>query len=73
VAIEKTLRKVVNAEEQDLETYRYWQSQPVGARLSAVWDASEAAYSFAASFKGASIHDDQRYERPLTRFQCKRG
>ena len=27
------------------EAYRYWQSRPVGERLAAVWDATEAAYS----------------------------
>lgn len=26
------------------ETYRYWQSRPVGERLGAVWEATEAAY-----------------------------
>ena len=71
--IEKVVRKITNLEEQSLETYLYWQSQPVGARLSAVWDLSAAAYSFAASFKGAGTHDDERYERPLKHFQCKRG
>jgi hypothetical protein len=73
MAIERVVRKLTDPEQQSLETYLYWQSQPVGARLSAVWDLSAAAYSFAASFKGAGTNDDEGYERPLKRFQCKRG
>jgi len=63
--MDKTIRRVTDPEEQQAETYRYWQSLSVGERLSAVWDASEAAYAFAAAFKGAPLHDDQRHERPL--------
>jgi hypothetical protein len=73
MAIERIVRKVTDPEQQSLETYLYWQGQSVGARLTAVWDLSAAAYSFAAAFKGADSHDDKRYERPLKHFQCKRG
>ena len=71
--MEKVIRKVIDPAQQDRETYLYWQSQPVGARLSAVWDLSAAAYAFAASFKGAPSHDDERYERPLKHFALKRA
>lgn len=67
--MDKTIRRVNDPEEQEAETYRYWQSLSVGERLSAVWDASEAAYAFAAAFKGAPVHDDKGYERPLTRVE----
>lgn len=53
----KTIRRVLDTEQQQLESYRYWQSLPIGDRLSTVWDISEAAYSFAAAFKGAPIGD----------------
>ena len=67
--MDKTIRRVTDPEEQQAETYRYWQSLSVGERLSAVWDASEAAYAFAAAFKGAPLHDDQGHERPLRRVE----
>jgi hypothetical protein len=40
-----TLRKVTDLEEQDARTYRYWQSLPVGDRIVATWELTEAAYS----------------------------
>jgi hypothetical protein len=61
--MDKTIRRVTNVEEQEAETYRYWQSQPVGDRLAAVCELSEAAYAFAADFKGAPAHDDQGLQR----------
>jgi len=66
---DKSVRKVTDAERQQRETYLYWQSLPIGDRLSAVWDVSEAAYSFAAAFKGVSIDDAERSERTATRIQ----
>jgi len=72
MSTDKTIRRVANPEQQQMETYRYWQSQPIGDRLSAVWDISQAAYAFAAAFKGASAHDAQRSERVLTRVQRAR-
>ena len=57
---DKTIRRAKGAEQQQAETYRYWQSLPVGARLSAVWDISEAAYTFAAAFKGVPLNDGER-------------
>ena len=70
--MDKTIRRVTSPEEQEAEAYRYWQSLPVGDRLSAVWDASEAAYAFAAAFKGEPIHDVQRHERAVTRVEHPR-
>ncbi len=57
--MDKTIRRVTDFDEQKAETYRYWQSRPVGERLVAVCELSEAAYAFAAGFKVAPAHDDQ--------------
>lgn len=70
--MDKTIRRVTDLEEQQAETYRYWQSRPVGERLLAVCELSEAAYAFAADFKGALAHDDQGLQRPSSRAQHKR-
>jgi len=59
MSIDKTIRRVTDSQEQKRETDRYWQSQSVGDRLSAVCDLSEAAYTFAAAFKGAPCHVDR--------------
>ena len=72
MSIDKTIRRVTDPAKQQSENYRYWQSQSVGDRLTAVWDASEAAYAFAAAFKGAPHHDDQGHERPLARIERTR-
>ena len=67
---DKTILRVDDPGEQEQATLRYWQSLPLGERLSAVWDASESAYSFAAAFKGDSRdHDARRLERTLTRVE----
>jgi hypothetical protein len=63
--MDKTLRKVTDFEEQDAETYRYWQSVSVGERLSAVCDASLDAYAS----KGLAIDPDKKAERNLVRIQ----
>jgi hypothetical protein len=39
------VRKVTSREEQEAENYRYWQSIPVGDRLAAVCEVTEAAYA----------------------------
>lgn len=64
---EKTIRTVRDPEEQQAETYRYWQSLSVGARLSAVWDVSEVAYAFAAALKGVPLRDAQKRKRAIVR------
>ena len=73
MSMDKTIRRVTDFKAQRLETYRYWRSQSVGDRLSAVWDISESAYAFAAAFKGAPLHDEQRPNRTITRIQRTRG
>jgi hypothetical protein len=55
----KAIRRVTDFDEQQAETYRYWQSRPVGERLVAVCELSEEAYAFAEGFKGAPAHDDK--------------
>ena len=40
--MDKTIRRVTDLEEQDAETYRYWQTRPVGERLAAVCELSAA-------------------------------
>jgi hypothetical protein len=40
-----TLAKVTDAEKQDERTYLYWQSLPVGDRIVATWELTEAAYA----------------------------
>jgi len=72
MSIDKTIRRSADPLQQQMETYRYWQSLPIGDRLSAVWEVSQAAYAFAAAFKGASAHDAQGSERILTRIQRAR-
>jgi hypothetical protein len=69
MSADKKVRKVTDTQQQQRETYLYWQSLPVGDRLSAVWEVSEAAYSFAAAFKGVPIDDAERSEKLITRIQ----
>jgi hypothetical protein len=72
MSIDKRVRKVKDTRQQQRETYLYWQSLPIGDRLTAVWDVSEAAYSFAAAFKGVPIDDAEGSEGPATRIQRAR-
>jgi hypothetical protein len=72
MSADKTIRRVTDPQQQQAETYRYWQSLSVGDRLSAVWDASEAAYAFAAAFKGVPVNDAKGSERAITRLQRPR-
>ena len=69
MTVDKTIRRVTDPEQQQAETYRYWQTLSVGDRLSAVWDASEAAYAFAAAFKGVPVDAAQGSERTIRRVQ----
>ena len=71
--MDKTIRRVTDLEEQQAETFRYWQSQPVGDRLVAVCELSEAAYAFAANFKGALAHDAQGLQGSSARAERKRS
>ncbi len=68
--MDKTIRRVTNLEEQEAETYRYWQSQSVGARLIAVSEVSQAAYAFKAAFKGVSADDEQGLSRHVKKLRA---
>jgi hypothetical protein len=41
----RVIRKIRNLENQDAENYLYWQSRPIGERLAAVCEVTEAAYA----------------------------
>jgi hypothetical protein len=73
MTMDKTIRRVTDPEQQDAETYRYWQSRPVGERLLAVCELSEAAYAFTANFKGAPAHDDQGFQGSPSGTERERG
>lgn len=67
---DKKILRIDDPRQQEQATLRFWQSLPLGERLSAVWDASEAAYSFAAAFKGGPRdYDARRLERTVTRVE----
>jgi hypothetical protein len=67
--MDKTLRRVTDLDEQQAESYRYWHSQSIGARLIAVSELSQDAYAFAAAFKGVSAHDEQELSGHPARIQ----
>ena len=69
MTVDKTVRRAPEPEQQQAETHQYWQSLTIGDRLSAVWDASEAAYAFAAAFKGVPVNGGQGSQRSITRVQ----
>ncbi len=61
----RVVRRVPNVEEQEAENYRYWQSIPVGARLVAVCELTEAAYAIREIGQNAN----QGHERTHPRVQ----
>jgi hypothetical protein len=67
--MDKTIRRVASIEEQNAETYRYWQSRPLSERLLAVWEVTAAAYTF----RGIQYDPTRRSEATLTRVQRKRS
>ena len=69
VIANKTIRRFKNHEEQQAETYRYWQSLSIGDRFEAVWDATATAYAL----KGVKYDATRRSEATLTRVQRIRG
>ena len=69
VALNKTIRKFKSHQEQQAETYRYWQSLSIGERFAAVWDATATAYGL----KGVKYDATRRSEATLTRVQRIRG
>lgn len=50
--MDKTIHRVTDLDEQQVETYRYWQSRPVGECQVAVCELTKTTYAFAAAFKG---------------------
>jgi hypothetical protein len=69
VALNKTIRKFKSHQEQQAETYRYWQSLSIGERFAAVWDVTATAYAL----KGVKYDATRRSEATLTRVQRIRG
>ena len=41
----RMVRNITTVQDQEAENYRYWQSVPIGERLAAVCEVTEAAYS----------------------------
>ncbi len=64
----RVVRKAASVEEQEAENYRYWQSIPVGDRLVAVCELTEAAYAIREAGRNA----DQGHERTDTPLQRAR-
>jgi hypothetical protein len=62
--MEKTIRWNVTPEEQEAETYSYWQNVSVAKRLIGVWELSRDAYSL----KGYN-DDGPRLPRHLARVE----
>ena len=71
--MDKTIRRVTDFEEEKAETYRYWQSLPIGERLVAISELSQQAYAFAAAFKGVPAHDEQGPSGDIASVQRARG
>jgi hypothetical protein len=73
MAMDKTIRRVTDLDQQQEETYRYWQGRPVGERLIAVCELSQAAYEFAASFKKGPCDDDRGFQGSSPTSERQRG
>ena len=67
MAMDKTVRKVVDVNRQDAENYRYWASLPLGQRLGAVWEATRDAYAFRGPL---SVQSKPGSRGPVTRLEC---
>ena len=66
MAMDKTIRRVTDLEQQQLETYRYWQSRSVAERIAAVDEIVRMTY-FAKGIDLAdrsSVRSILRVERP---------
>lgn len=63
--MDKTVRKVTDLEEQDLETFRYWQSRTSSERMNATWELTLEIYRM----KGL-VKDGQRLQRSVVHIQC---
>ena len=62
--MDKTVRKITNFEEQQEETYRYWQSVSDSERMNATWEFTLEMYRM----KGL-VQDAQGLQRSLVRIQ----
>jgi hypothetical protein len=67
--VHKTISRITDPEKQQAETDRYWRCLSIGERLTAVWELSQEAYSFAAAFRGNLTHDAKRPQGAITRIQ----
>jgi hypothetical protein len=62
--MDKTVRKVTDLDEQQSETYRYWQSVSDSERMNATWEFTLEMYRM----KGL-VKDAQGLQRSLVRIQ----
>jgi hypothetical protein len=62
--MDKTVRKVTDLDEQQAETYRYWQSRSDSERMNATWEFTLEMYRM----KGL-VPDAQGLQRSLVRIQ----
>lgn len=62
--MDKTVRRVTDLDEQQAETYRYWQSLSDSDRMNATWEFTLEMYRM----KGL-IQDAQGLQRSLVRIQ----
>ena len=57
----RVVRKVTSVEEQEAENFRYWQSIPVGDRIVAVCELTEAAYAIREVGKNADTGHERTH------------
>ncbi len=62
--MDKSVRKVTDLDEQQAETYRYWQSVSDSERMNATWEFTLEMYRM----KGL-VKDAQGLQRSLVRIQ----
>jgi hypothetical protein len=62
--MDKTVRIVTDLEEQQAETYRYWQSVSSSERMNATWEFTLEMYRM----KGL-VQDGQGLQRSVVRIQ----
>jgi hypothetical protein len=62
--VDKTIRRVTSFDEQQAETYRYWQGRPDHGRMEAIAEIVRDAYAL----KGIDL-DARGSERTLVRVQ----
>jgi len=64
ISMDKTVRKVTDLDEQQAETYRYWQSRTSSERMNATWEFTLEMYRM----KGL-VQDAQGLQRSVVRVQ----